>query len=423
MHYYIQFYMQFQTQAMPGSSLQESNRQRGIKLTVEAFKCGFFTAPHHANDEDPTVLFQRELELIEFLDKLGYDEAWIGEHHSGGFECISSPELMIAAAAERTKRIKLGAGVVSLPYHNPLMVANRMIQLDHMTMGRTIFGIGPGLLASDAHMMGIDPETQRDRMLESLEVILRLFNGEFVTKETDWFTLRDAHVQILPFTAPRMEIAVASGVTPSGARTAGRFGLGMLCVAATQPSGYDALGSNWKIAQEVAEKHGNRMDQSSVRLSAPFHIAATREQARKDVEFGLERYLEYLEGVMPSRFKGFGELRSRHPVDFINDAGLGVIGTPADAIALIERLRQKQGNFGTMLIQGTDWADWEPRKKSYELFARFVVPHFRKSNRLREESKTWVEANHVEFIGKRLSAVDKMFEKHKADPDAKQLIG
>ena len=109
---------------------------------------GIFLAPFHPLDEDPTEAIHRDLALVEHLDRLGFEEAWIGEHHSAGFEIISSPELFIAAAAERTKRIRLGTGVVSLPYHQPLMVANRILQLDHMTRGRVMFGAGFFLVVS-----------------------------------------------------------------------------------------------------------------------------------------------------------------------------------------------------------------------------------------------------------------------------------
>ncbi len=211
-------------------------------------RSGIFLAPFHPTDEDPTLAIRRDLELVEWLDRLGYEEAWIGEHHSAGFEIISSPELFIAAAAERTKRIRLGTGVVSLPYHNPLMTANRIIQLDHMTMGRVMFGAGPGLLTSDAMMLGIDPMQQRDRMMQALAVILRLFRGESVTETTDWYTLKEAKLHLLPYTRPYPEVCVASTVTPSGGRAAGTHDLGMLCVAATQPDGFDALAVNWNTA-------------------------------------------------------------------------------------------------------------------------------------------------------------------------------
>src|ERR1700716_828098 len=135
---------------------------------------GIFLAPFHSLEQDPTEALHRDLELLENLDRLGYEEAWIGEHHSAVFEIISSPEIFIAAAAERTKRIRLGTGVISLPYHNPFMVANRIVQLDHQTRGRAMFGFGPGLLATDAMMLGIEPESQRGRMSESIDIITRL---------------------------------------------------------------------------------------------------------------------------------------------------------------------------------------------------------------------------------------------------------
>ena len=187
-------------------------------MSVERIRSGIFLAPFHPLDEDPTQAIQRDLELVDWLDKLGYEEAWIGEHHSAGYEIISSPELFIAAAAERTKRIRLGTGVVSLPYHNPLMVADRIIQLDHQTKGRVMFGAGPGLLPSDAFMLGIDPSNQREMLAQSLDVIIRLMAGETVTEKTDWYNLENAKCQLLPYTKPRPEIAVASTITPSGGR-------------------------------------------------------------------------------------------------------------------------------------------------------------------------------------------------------------
>src|SRR5213082_232463 len=173
---------------------------------------GIFLAPFHPVGQNPTLALQRDLELIERLDQLGYDEAWVGEHHSAGYEIIASPELFIAAAAERTKRIRLGTGVSSLPYHHPLMLADRMVLLDHLTRGRVMLGCGPGALPSDAFMMGIPTDKQRDRMEESLETILALFKGgERITRESDWFTLRDAELQLRPYSDP-FEVAVAAQV-------------------------------------------------------------------------------------------------------------------------------------------------------------------------------------------------------------------
>ena len=129
---------------------------------------GAFLAPHHPIGEHPMLQFRSDLDLAERLDKLGFDEFWCGEHHSTGWETIASPEMFLAAAGERTHRIRLGTGVVSLPYHHPFIVAQRMVQLDHMTGGRAIFGSGPGALPSDAYVLGIDPLTQRDRQDKAL---------------------------------------------------------------------------------------------------------------------------------------------------------------------------------------------------------------------------------------------------------------
>jgi limonene 1,2-monooxygenase len=380
-------------------------------------RSGIFLAPFHPTEEDPTLAIRRDLELVEWLDRLGYEEAWIGEHHSAGFEIISSPELFIAAAAERTKRIKLGTGVVSLPYHNPLMAANRLIQLDHMTMGRVMFGCGPGLLTSDAMMLGIAPMQQRDRMMEALDVILRLFRGETVTETTEWYTLKEAKLHLLPYTKPYPEVAVASTITPSGGRAAGTYDLGMLCVAATQPDGFDTLAVNWKIAQEIAAEHGRKMDPARLRLVGPMHIAETREEAMKNARFGFDKWFDYFQRINPARF---ASLPKGDPLDILVGAGAIVVGTPDDAIKQVERLYAKQGQFGAYLQLAHNWANWEATKKSYELYARYVVPHFRKSNTHRVESLDWTTAHNKEIVAMTQAAAQAMFAKHKAERDAKE---
>jgi limonene 1,2-monooxygenase len=375
-------------------------------------KNGIFLAPFHPVDEDPTLAIQRDMELIEYLDRLGYDEAWIGEHHSAGFEIISSPELFIAAVAERTKRIKLGTGVVSLPYHNPLMAANRIIQLDHQTKGRVMFGVGPGLLPSDAFSMGIDPSTQRDRMVEAIEVILRLWKGERVSAKTDWFNLQDATCQLLPFSDPHPEICVASSVTPSGGKLAGRHGFGMLCVAATQAGGYDALAINWEIANKTAAEHGQKMDPKRLRLVGPVHIAETREKAFENVKFGLDKWQGYFSGI--SAVAGREATENQSAQQMVEN-GVAVIGTPDDAIAQIRRLQKKQGDFGVFLQLAHNWADFENTKKSYELWQRHVTPVINGANTARETALDWARNNKERFIGAAMNAAMQTIQKHHED--------
>src|SRR5690242_2976009 len=376
---------------------------------------GIFLPPFHPNEENPTQCLERDLELIAHLDRLGFHEAWIGEHHSAGYEIISSPEIFIAFAAERTRHIRLGTGVISLPYHHPMMVADRIVQLDHMTRGRVMFGAGPGLLASDAIMMGIDPMTQRDRMAESLDAILRLFKGEIVTETTDWYRMEGARLHLLPYTKPHPEVAVVSAVTPSGGRLAGKYDLSMICVAATNPFGYDALASNWAIACDTAATQGRTMDANRLRLVGPMHIAETREQAFKNARWGFERYLGYLNNNQPRFIVPPGQ----DALEWFVENRYGVIGTPDDAIALIERLRTKQGKFGVFLHQAHNWADWDATKRSYELYARYVMPHFSGDNTPRVESFDWCTAHRDELTEKRSAAARAMFDKHAAEMRAR----
>ena len=336
---------------------------------------GIFLPPMHRTGVNPTLLLHRDLELIEWLDQLGYDEAWIGEHHSAGSELIASPEVFIAAAAQRTTRIKLGTGVNSLPYHHPLILADRIVMLDHLTRGRMMFGAGPGQLTSDAAMLGIPPDRQRPRMEESFDVIMRLFRGETVTKHTDWFICDEAVLQMKPYS--NFQVAVASSISPSGSKLAGRYGTGLLSIAATEPAAFQVLDYNFNVWQEEAALNGHTANRAEWRLMGPMHIAETEKQARENCRYGLQWIFDYLSHIIP-----VGDPSDAPPtdfddfVDFANESGRMVIGTPDMAIEQLQRLDDKTGGFGAYLFLGADLADWGATKRSYELFAEYVMPHF-----------------------------------------------
>ena len=216
---------------------------------------GVFITPFHPVGQSATLALEYDLERTVALDRLGYDEVWFGEHHSGGYELIGCPEMFIAAAAERTKHIKLGTGVVSLPYHHPWLVADRLVLLDHLTRGRVIFGAGPGALPTDAYMMGIDPVDQRRMMEESLEAILALFRAapdERVSRQTDWFTMRDARLQMRPYTWPHPEIAVRGDGVAVGAAAGRGTGTSLLSLSMSVPGGFAALGNAWEVVDDQA---------------------------------------------------------------------------------------------------------------------------------------------------------------------------
>jgi limonene 1,2-monooxygenase len=377
---------------------------------------GIFLAPFHPVGQNPTLALERDLQLIEHLDALGFDEAWFGEHHSAGYEIIASPEVFIAAAAQRTRTIRLGTGVSSLPYHHPFMLADRLVLLDHLTRGRLMIGVGPGALPSDAFMMGIDPAKQRDMMEEGLEAILLLLEGKApVTMETEWFTLVQARLQMRPFQRPYPEVAVAAQISPAGPRAAGKFGCGLLSIGATSAAGgFDILGSHWEVMDERAAEFGTTVDRAKWRLVGPMHIADTTEQAIADVAFGLEEWVDYFQRVaalpIAPDTTNFDSL-----VDALIASGFAVIGTVDDAVAQIERLRVQSGGFGTFLLMGHEWADTAATRHSYELFARYVAPQFQDSSRTLTASRDWAAENRPEFIGAAGNAVMSAIVKHQEE--------
>ena len=374
----------------------------------ERMKFGIFLAPFHWSGENPTLALERDLELLQWLDYLGYDEAWIGEHHSAGWETIASPEVFIATAAERTKNIKLGTGVISLPYHHPLMVANRMVLLDHLTKGRVMMGVGPGALVSDAYMLGIDPPTQRRRMDESLGIIMRLLTEtEPISYEAEWFTLKDALLHLRPYTRPHFPIAVAAAQSPSGMVVAGKHGVSVLSVTVTRAGSIVSnLRDFWKIAEETAAEHGNTMDRNEWRVVLHVYLAESRKEAMKQARVAAGRYQrEYFENTL-----GQDEIVEGPPdkiIDTMVEKGAWCVGTPDDLVSTIKRIDEESGGFGGFLLQATEWGTREQVFHSYELLARYVMPQFQGSIVNLHKSQAWSADKKDELIAMRTQALDR----------------
>jgi limonene 1,2-monooxygenase len=377
-------------------------------------KTGIFLAPFHALDENPLLALERDMDLLIHLDKLNYHEAWIGEHHSGGFEIINCPEMFIAAAAERTRHIRLGTGVVSLPYHNPFTLAGRMQQLDYMTRGRAMFGVGPGSLVYDATKMGLAAADQRRKLDEALDVIVELMQGRMVTRRTDWFDLREARLQLKSYSQPMMEMAVANARSPTGALQAGKHGIGMLSLGGTSDEALKAHATNWGVYEEAARRNGKTPDRGKWRVVTLAHVADTREQARADVKFGLEAYRRYFSEV--ATFPIIPPDVTGDPTEYLVSMGLACIGTPDDCIRHFERLwKGSAGGLGGILLLAHNWADWPATLRSYELMARYVHPHFqRNANALRVWSYDDAAAKYATAGAQMKSAVQAAIDKYQA---------
>ncbi|MFC9768393.1 LLM class flavin-dependent oxidoreductase [Rhodococcus jostii] len=380
---------------------------------MHKLRFGYFIAPVHAPGRNPAAALERDLQFVEHLDMLGYDEAWFGEHHSAGSEIIASPEIMIAAAAQRAQRIRFGTGVTSLSYHNPLWAADRIMQLDHLTRGRTIFGVGPGSLPTDSAMIGLNPTDTRELLQDNLDIVVRLLRGETVSAKTRTHELFDAKLQLAPFSSDGIDISVAAVASPTGARLAGSYGLGLLSIGATlSADGFNALAHHWDVMEERAEANSVTVDRRNWSLCSPFHIAETEEEAHRQVAHGIKHWFEYFQHVAAFPQMAVNGSKVKEMIDFINQSGIGVIGTPEQARDQIQRLWDQSGGFGSLLQLGHDWANPQDSKRSAELFAQEVFPHFQGQYQSTIDAAEFARAVRTGHAEAQLEAIDHMSRKY-----------
>jgi limonene 1,2-monooxygenase len=381
-------------------------------MVPERLGFGIFMAPFHRLGENPTLALRRDIELIARLDELGYDEAWVGEHHSGGWEIIASPEMFLAAAGERTKRIRLGTGVVSIPYHHPFNVADRIVLLDHLTGGRAMLGVGPGQLPTDAYYLGIDPPTQRAKMDEGLGVIIRLLTeDEPITYESEWFTLREASLQLKPLQRP-LPMAVASTISPAGMTAAGKHGVGVLSVGSYSEAGLQALTTQWSFCEQAAAEGGQPApDRRNWRVVMPVHVAETKEKAIEQAEYGLLRWQNDYFAKTFGVYNADESKSGRELIERSNGVNF-IVGTPDDVLESIGKLQQLSGGFGTFLLLAHEWANREDTLHSYDLIARYVMGEVQDNNTWLHRSNAWTQERKEGLIAGARGAIFKAITEH-----------
>lgn len=392
-------------------------------MSRRRLRFGAFVPPHHVPvTQNPTYSLERDAQICELMDRAGFEEVWFGEHHSCGVEPIGDPAIFIAHVANRTQYLKLGTGVLSLPYHNPLWVADRMVLLDHLTRGRAMLGLGPGALSTDAGMIGIESKEQRDALEVDTGVLMHLLtDDEPISIETPRYTLKEARLQLDSFSNPHLEVATAAIVSPSGPRLAGQFDLGMISIGATSAGGFDAVAHHWGTLTERAAEFGHTPDRSRWRLVAPFHIAATKDQAIKDVHYGLDAWCDYLQHTASTpQMKVEGETTAER-IEWVIESGTGVIGTYDEAIAQIERLwDQSNGGFGAMLLFDHNWAPWQAKQEHYHLFANYVMPHFQGTTRRLQANEAWTRSVREKLAAENWAAIEAFSRKHADERAAKE---
>jgi limonene 1,2-monooxygenase len=216
---------------------------------------------------------------------------------------------------------------------------------------------------------------QRDRQDEAIGVIKRLMAGERVTHESEWFTLKDARLQLFPV-QDEMEFVVASQISPSGMTLAGKYGAGVISIGSMSAAGLNALPTQWSFAEDAAAKHGQAVDRKNWRVVLTWHLAETREEAARQAGKGLMRWHnEYNVGTLQRP----GAVAYSSPEDAVEktarvEGAVSVIGTPDDLVANIKKLVDVSGGFGAVIGFAHDWANREDTLRSWDLVARYVVP-------------------------------------------------
>jgi limonene 1,2-monooxygenase len=346
-------------------------------------KFAFFMMPLHHPSENPSLAFDRDIDLINYAEELGYDEFWIGEHHSAGWETIPAPEMVLAKASATARTIRLGTSVLSLPFHHPFHVAERMAFLDHLTRGRAMLGVGQSNLPPDIKLFNIPAGDLRTMMAESVEIIVKLLESpEPVSFSGKYWKIKDMVLQLRSYQSPRLPLAVATTGSRGNLELAGRHGMILLSslYKAPQPvPGTLGLGEQWPFVEEVARKNGRTVSRGDWRAVTYVHLADTREKAWEEAAPGIRRDQGYFAGIGARGTQDHAAGKQEDPLDPKVAArhGRWIIGTPDDAIEQIEAVKKESGGIGGIMITTHEWLPHLKIKYSMELFARYVMPHFR----------------------------------------------
>jgi len=343
-------------------------------------KFSIFMMPLHYPTENPSLAFDRDISLIHYAEELGFDEFFIGEHHSGGWETMPAPEMALAKASALAHRIRLGTSVISAPFHHPFHIAERMAFLDHLTRGRAILGVGPCALVTDKKLFGLPNEKLYSMLAESTDIIVRLLESpEPIDHEGRFWSFKQMRLQLRSYQQPRMPLAIASSGNEISLELAGKYGMLLLSPAGKNVRNNQTKSAQWNKVEAIASQHGTATSRDNWRIATCIYLADSKEEAWRDVEASIKRDMEYFVSIgLKAPYEAYPgqpahEITARSGADRRD----WIIGTPDDAIAQIERMQAETGGFGGLMLTTHEWTSSEKIRRSMEMFARYVLPHFR----------------------------------------------
>ena len=343
-------------------------------------KFSLFMMPCHHPKDNPALAFQRDIGLIHLADELGFDEAFIGEHHSGGWETMPAPEMALSMAAAKAHRIRLGTSVFSAPFHHPFYLAERMAFLDHLTRGRAILGVGPCSLVTDKILFNMEETSLYPMLHEAVDVIVRLLESEEpISHQGEYWQFEDMQLQLRSFQQPRLPLAMPSAATPANLEMIGRNN--MIWMSPTGKNRPDAR-KNWEVVEKGAREAGRIADRDNWRIATYMYLSDSVEKAWDEVREGIMREAEYFSAIgLRGHYAEYeGQPFSEFTPESCADRRDWVIGTPDDAIAWLDAKMEETGGFGGLLLHSPEWTNRHKWERSMEMFARYVMPHFQGHN-------------------------------------------
>ena len=343
-------------------------------------KFSFFMMPLHHPSENPALAFDRDIALIHLADELDFDEFFIGEHHSGGWETMPAPEMALAKASAHAHRIRLGTSVISVPFHHPFHVAERMAFLDHLTRGRAILGMGPCALVSDKKLFGLPDAKLYPMLAESVDIVVRLLESpEPIDYEGRFWSFKQMRLQLRSYQQPRMPLAIASSGNAISLELAAKYNMLFLSPAGKNVRNNQTKAEQWHKIEAIAAQHGTATSRDNWRIATCVHLADSKEEAWRDVEANITRDMEYFVAIgLKAPYESYpGQPASEITARSGADRRDWIIGTPDDAIAQIQRMQAETGGFGGLMLTTHEWTSSEKIRRSMELFARYVMPYFR----------------------------------------------
>lgn len=353
---------------------------------------GLFLMPIHPPNKPWQTVMREDMGTLIQADKLGFHEAWIGEHHTLMTEPIPAPDLFIAKAFGLTQNIRLGTGVVLLQLHHPIMLANRIAVLDHLGEGRLNFGVGTGGMSTEFELFNIDEESRHARAIEVLDIVLKIwesterfeYHGQFfdiLAPEPRIDLGLSLHMK--PFAYPHPPIAMAAGSPNSPTATyAGKHGWIVMSSGIMHPT---LLRTIWDAYSKGSIESGRLPDRASWRLARNIHVAKTSKQARKEVnENGMRHCItEYamkqfhaIKGNLDIFKSGKDMLDSEVTFDWLLEDTF-IVGDPDSVAQQIKDLHDRVGGFGTLMLQLNGWDPPEVGLNSLDLFMQEVAPAIR----------------------------------------------